>query len=476
MIEPIGLKDTTPQACPALGATSEIRTPLTESTPSIAQHLLQTVRIGAPVVVSRAGFVGLVVIDTVMSGRAGTDELAYFSIASGPQLFLMMVGIGLLRGAPVLTAQAYGAGEAHEIGVLWRVITLHAFLLSALLIPFAVLGEPLLLVLGQSPELAHGGGGVMAIFSVSLPFYLVCVSAVNLLEGLGRTLPAMIITSAGVLANIGVNWIFVFGHWGAPAMGAEGAQLATTIIRGLMMVIILAYIFMHPSFRQFVFIGPVRRLWQQGRTLRRLGYPMGLATGIEALAFTAMTILAGLLGKAHLAAFQTANSLVSLVFMVAIGIGAGTAVRVAQSVGRGDRQSAILSAWSGTGLATTVLAVLGLVFILAPESLARLYVSEEHVIALATPVFQVAGGLLLFHGAQTVLMASLRGIGDVWVPTAVQFVGGWVLMLPIGATLAFTFNKGAPGLMAGLFVSVVFVAAALMWRFLAMSRRDFVRL
>ena len=449
---------------------------MTESTPSIAQHLLQTVRIGAPVVVSRAGFVGLVVIDTVMSGRAGTDELAYFSIASGPQLFLMMVGIGLLRGAPVLTAQAYGAGEAHEIGVLWRVITLHAFLLSALLIPFAVLGEPLLLVLGQSPELAHGGGGVMAIFSVSLPFYLVWVSAVNLLEGLGRTLPAMIITSAGVLANIGVNWIFVFGHWGAPAMGAEGAQLATTIIRGLMMVIILAYIFMHPSFRQFVFIGPVRRLWQQGRTLRRLGYPMGLATGIEALAFTAMTILAGLLGKAHLAAFQTANSLVSLVFMVAIGIGAGTAVRVAQSVGRGDRQSAILSAWSGTGLATTVLAVLGLVFILAPESLARLYVSEEHVIALATPVFQVAGGLLLFHGAQTVLMASLRGIGDVWVPTAVQFVGGWVLMLPIGATLAFTFNKGAPGLMAGLFVSVVFVAAALMWRFLAMSRRDFVRL
>jgi len=449
---------------------------LTESTPSIAQHLLQTVRIGAPVVVSRAGFVGLVVIDTVMSGRAGTDELAYFSIASGPQLFLMMLGIGLLRGAPVLTAQAYGAGEAHEIGVLWRVITLHAFLLSALLIPIAALGEPLLLALGQSPELAHGGGGVMAIFSVSLPFYLVWVSAVNLLEGLGRTLPAMIITSAGVLANVGVNWIFVFGHWGAPAMGAEGAQLATTIIRGLMMVIILAYIFMHPTFRQFAFIGPVRRLWQQGKTLRRLGYPMGLATGIEALAFTAMTILAGLLGKAHLAAFQTANSLVSLVFMVAIGIGAGTAVRVAQSVGRGDRQSAILSAWSGTGLATTVLAVLGLVFILAPDSLARLYVSEEHVIALATPVFQVAGGLLLFHGAQTVLMASLRGIGDVWVPTAVQFVGGWILILPIGATLAFTFNKGAPGLMAGLFISVVFVAAALMWRFLAMSRRDFVRL
>jgi MATE family multidrug resistance protein len=69
-------------------------------------------------VVSRAGFIGLVVVDTVMSGRAGTDELAYFSIASGPQLFLMMLGIGLLRGAPVLTAQAYGAGEAREIGVL----------------------------------------------------------------------------------------------------------------------------------------------------------------------------------------------------------------------------------------------------------------------------------------------------------------------------------------------------------------------
>jgi MATE family multidrug resistance protein len=449
---------------------------LTETTPSIAQHLSQTVRIGAPVVVSRAGFIGLVVVDTVMSGRAGTDELAYFSIASGPQLFLMMLGIGLLRGAPVLTAQANGAGKAREIGVLWRVITLHGLLLSALLIPIAVLGEPLLLLLGQSPELAHGGGRVMAIFGASLPFYLVWVSVVNLLEGLGRTLPAMIITSAGVVANVGVNWIFVFGHWGAPVMGAEGAQLATTIVRGLMMVVLLAYVFTHPSFRQFSFIGPVQRLWQQGKTLRRLGYPMGLATGIEALAFTAMTILAGLLGKAHLAAFQTANSLVSLVFMIAIGIGAGTAVRVAQAVGRGDRRSVVLSAWSGTGLATVVLAVMGLVFIFAPESMARLYVSEDQVIALAIPVFQVAGGLLIFHGAQTVLMASLRGIGDVWVPTAVQFVGGWVLMLPIGAALAFIFNKGAPGLMGGLFVGVIFVAAALIWRFLTMSRRGFVRL
>jgi MATE family multidrug resistance protein len=103
---------------PDIKAPSDSRTPLTETTPSIAQHLSQTVRIGAPVVVSRAGFIGLVVVDTVMSGRAGTDELAYFSIASGPQLFLMMLGIGLLRGAPVLTAQAYGAGEAREIGVL----------------------------------------------------------------------------------------------------------------------------------------------------------------------------------------------------------------------------------------------------------------------------------------------------------------------------------------------------------------------
>ncbi len=449
---------------------------MTDNTPSMAQHLRQTIRIGAPVVVSRAGFVGLVVVDTVMSGRASADELAYFSIASGPQLFLMMLGIGLLRGAPVLTAQAHGAGDARQIGILWRVITLHGLLLSALLVPVAVLGEPLLLMLGQSPELAEGGGRVMAIFGASLPFYLVWVSLVNLLEGLGRTIPAMVITTAGVVANIGVNWIFVFGHWGAPAMGAEGAQLATTIVRGVMMIVILIYVFSHPGFRQFALIGPIRGLWQQGKTLRRLGYPMGLATGFEALAFAAMTILAGLLGKASLAAFQTANSLTSLVFMVAIGVGAGTAVRVAQAVGRDDRQSVILSAWSGTGLAALVMAIVGLVFIVAPESMARLYVSEDHVIALAAPVFQVAGGLLVFHGAQTVLMAALRGIGDVWVPTAIQFVGGWILMLPIGAALAFTLNLGASGLMSGLFVGTVFVAAALVWRFLAMSRGDFIRL
>jgi len=122
------------------------------------------------------------------------------------------------------------------------------------------------------------------------------------------------------------------------------------------------------------------------------------------------------------------------------------------------------------------MAIVGVVFILAPQSMARLYVSEEHIIVLAAPVFQVAGLLLIFHGAQTVLMASLRGIGDVWVPTGVQFVSGWILMVPIGAVLAFSEGFAAPGLMGGLFVGVAFATVALMWRFLAMSRRDFARL
>jgi len=337
------------------------------------------------VVVSRAGFVGLVVVDTVMSGRAGTDELAYFSLASGPQLFLMMVGIGLLRGAPVLTAQTFGAGDDGKIGALWRVIAVHAFFLSLLLMAVALVGEPLLLLLGQSPELAEGGGAVMQMFAWSMPFYMVWVSLVNLLEGLGKTVPAMVITGLSVLVNAGANWVLVFGNLGAPAMGAEGAQLATTVVRVLMLLVFASYVFSRPELRRFRLVGPLTEVWRSGATLRRLGYPMGLATGIEALAYATMTILAGLLGKVPLAAFQTANSLVSLVFMIAIGIGAGTAVRVAQSVGREDRQSAILAAWTGTVMGTGSLALAALVFIAFPAPLAGLYADDPAVVAAAVP-------------------------------------------------------------------------------------------
>ncbi len=427
-------------------------------------------------VVSRAGFVGLVVVDTVMSGRVSTDELAYFSLASGPQLFLMMVGIGLLRGAPVLTAQAFGAGESEKIGALWRVIAIHAFLLSLILTAVALAGEPMLLLLGQSPELAQGGGAVMRMFSWSLPFYMVWVSLVNLLEGLGKTIPAMVITGLSVVVNVAVNWVFVFGNLGAPAMGAEGAQLATSIVRVLMLLVMVAYVFERPEFRPFKLFGSLRGFWDSGRTLRRLGYPMGLATGIEALAFAMLTILAGLLGKLSLAAFQTANSLASLVFMVAIGIGAGTAVRVAQSVGREDRRTAILAAWTGTALGTGALAIIAVVFFAIPETLAALYADDPAVIALAVPVFYAAGCLLAFHGAQTVLMGALRGIGDVWYPTGVQFVGGWIFMLPFGAALAFTAGWGATGLMVGLLSSVVFATCVLAARFAKRSKGQFARL
>ena len=445
-------------------------------TREVLHHIGQTLRIGAPVVVSRAGFIGLVVVDTVMSGRAGTDELAYFSIASGPQLFLMMVGIGLLRGAPVLTAQAYGAGEDREIGALWRVIALHAFALSLVLMAISLAGEPLLRLLGQSPDLARGGGEVMRAFAWSLPFYMVWVSLVNLLEGMGRTIPAMVITGLSVAANAGANWILVFGNLGAPTLGAEGAQLGTTIVRAVMLLVFAVYVLQRPEFRRFALIGSVRDVWARGKTLRRLGYPMGLATGVEALAYALMTILAGLLGKESLAAFQTANSLVSLVFMVAIGIGAGTAVRVAQAVGRGDRRAAIYAAWTGTGLGTGALALAALVFFLAPATLAHLYVEETEIVALAEPVFYAAGAVLAFHGAQTVLMGALRGVGDVWYPTGVQFIGGWILMLPVGAVLAFALDRGASGLMVGLLCSVVFATAVLARRFRKVSQGQFARL
>lgn len=426
--------------------------------------------------VSRAGFVGLVVVDTVMSGRAGTDELAYFSIASGPQLLLSMVGIGLLRGAPVLTAQAVGAGEEREIGALWRVIAVHAFALSLILTAIALLGEPLLLLLGQSAELARGGGEVMRMFAWSMPFYMVWVSLVNLLEGMGRTVPAMVITGLSVPVNAALNWLFIYGNAGLPELGAEGAQLATSIVRAAMLVVMAAYVFSHPGLRRYALLGPLRDIWTKGKTLRRLGYPMGLATGIEATAHALMTILAGLLGKVPLAAFQTANSLISLVFMIAIGVGAGTAVRVAQAVGRDDRRSVILATWSGTGLGVFAMAVMGAIFLFFPGALARLYVEEGDVIALAVPVFQAGGAVLLFMGAQTVLMGALRGVGDVWYPTGVQFLGGWVLMIPVGAALAFAAGVGAAGLMIGLLCSVVFTTTVLTFRFRTVSKRQLSRL
>lgn len=439
-------------------------------------HVIATLVLAAPVVVARAGFVILQIVDTAMTGRAGTQELAFIGIAGAVQMVLMLLALGMLRGIPVLVAQARGAGDFERCGEIWRSGLLHAVVLGLLMVPVSLSGEPILRLVGQDPELARGGGEVMAMFALGLPFFFVWTASTMFLEGVRHPIPAMLITIAGNILNAGLNWVFIFGHLGAPEMGASGALLATSIIRVLMFAALMTYVFSRPQLGIYNIRGGFAGLFGIGRRLRRLGYPLALAAGVEAIAFATMTMFAGLLGTERLAVFQIAITSITFIFMAAVGVGAATAVRVGYAVGRQDTRETKWAGWTGLGMVIAIMIPASIATLAAPAGLIGIYSNDPAIAALAPGVLTVAGLLLVFDGGQGVLMGALRGTGDVWIPSLIQLMSFWMVMIPAGALFSFVFDWGAAGLMGAVMAGVFTAFVALSTRFSIVSGRAIRRL
>lgn len=440
------------------------------------RSVVGTARLAGPVIVARSGALILIAVDTAMTGRAGSIELAYLGIGLAPQVVLFVVSIGLLAGTSVLSAQADGAGARHECGAIWRLAMVHALALGAVAGLLCLGGERFLLATGQEAALARGGGAVMAMFAWGMPGIMVGISTSFFLEGIRRPKAGMVVMLGANVINAGLNWVFIFGHLGAPAMGAEGAALATSASRCFIAAALVAYVLIMRGGADYGVRGPIVGLGELGRKLRRIGYPLGLAYGLETAALMTLVLMAGYLGAASLAAYQIAQNLISLIFMTALGFATATAVRVGHAVGRRDRPAMALAGWTGIGLSALTMALFSVVFLVAPELLAAIYTDDPALVKSAAAIVWVVGLLLVVDGIQGVCMGALRGMGDVWVPATLHLISFWAVAIPVGAYASFKGGLGPPGLMVGLLVGMTVAAILLSLRFLTISRRDIRRL
>ena len=445
-------------------------------TMNFGTHLKRTIRLAGPMIVMRAGLLIMVAVDTAMIGHYGTLNLAFYAAANALQVIMVLVSVGLLQGTMVLVAQAHGAGAHQECGSYWRVSLIHAAVLGTFMAGICFLGEIVLNAIGQTAELAAGGGEVLRMISWGLPALAMWAATAFFLDGLSRPLPAMILTISAVLLNAGLNAIFIYGTLGAPEMGAEGAALATSITRWLMFSVLALYVLNLRDRAALGIGGAIRNFRQTARKLRHIGIPMGVARGLEAAAFSALTMLAGLLGTVDLAGYQIAFNLVALVFMCAIGVsGAGT-IRVGNAVGRHNSADIRYAGWSALLVITIIMTFFTGLFFGLGETLANLYTDDAAVLLIAPPLILIAGIVLIFDGGQAVLMGALRGMADVWLPPVMQFFSWWGVAVPVAYVLSFHVGLGTPGLMWGFLAGALVSCSSLALRFSLVSRRAVQRI
>lgn len=422
--------------------------------------------LGLPIMAGLVGQMMMGVADTVMVGRVGTLPLAAVSLGFHLSHLLMVTGFGVITGITVFTAKAFGAAQRKQAGEALR----HGLWLSLVTgggatLTLALVRDHLTLI-GQPEEVVREASSYLLLIAWSLLPMMLSQSVKQFSEALERPWKPMLIYTAGVLLNILLNWVFIYGHWGVSAMGVTGAGLATLIARTALLVGILVLLGVDGTLKSWSpaqWFAPLSGV--QIRRLLVFGAPVALLHFFEVGAFAVAGIMTGWIGAQAMAANQIAITCAATSFMFALGFANAVGIRVGHAWGRSDWAQLRRVGLNGMGCTAVVMGSFGVTFLLFRHSITGLFSPDADVVLLASSLLFVAAFFQLFDGQQVVAIFALRGMEDVRVPATVGVLAHWCLAIPVGYLLGFPFGLGAMGIWIGLALGLATLAISLGWRF-----------
>ena len=426
-------------------------------------------RLAVPVVLAQVGLMLMGVVDTLMVSRVSAEALAAVALGNLYFTSLMLPAAGTLMVLDAVVSQAIGAADhdAAARGVQRGFVMAAgiAVVMSAVLLP----ATPVMNLLRQPPELVPIASSYVRISILGgLPF-LAFVVLRQSLQAMKRMRVLLVVIVLANVANGVLNWVFIYGHLGSPAMGAPGSAWATVASRWMMVLLLLGFGWsalkpaLVPWRRETFHPGPLRGML-------RLGLPIAFMQALEYGAFAGIGVLMGVLGTTEMAAHQIAINLASLTFMVPLGIGAAAAVRVGHAAGAADAEAARESARAAIVCGAGFMSVSAVLLLLVPGAIARVYTEDSGVMALAAALLPVAGVFQVFDGIQAVCAGVLRGLGDTRVPFVINLAGFWLVGFPVSVLLGFHTRLGAVGLWWGFVAALGVVSALLLARVRAKLR------
>jgi MATE family multidrug resistance protein len=429
-------------------------------------------RLAIPIIIGNVGQTLIALTDNIMVGRLGAAPLGAAGFSGSLFYVFLLFGVGLLAPTTALFAQAHGRNEHLEGGELLRHTVFTATLISLVLMLLLWFMRPFMAHMGQTAEVVSLSHGFSSFLIASLLPSLLYQAYKQFTDGIGKTTLGMYVMIAAILINIAGNYIFIHGHYGAPALGLNGSGLATLISRCFMALTMMIYIHRHPEFQKY-FSSRWKRLLHnaQLKKIFTLGLPNGLTYVFEVGAFSFSSIMMGWLGSAQLAAHQVALNLASISFLVTVGIGAASTIRVGSELGLQHPERARFAGRVAIILGALYMLVSACFVFGAREFLARIYTNDRQVIAFASSYLIVVAAFQFFDGIQAVAIGVLRGLQDTKWPSILAFIAYWIIGLPIGYAMAFRFSYEGQGIWWGLFIGLMFVSVFLTLRFENLSQK-----
>jgi MATE family multidrug resistance protein len=436
---------------------------------NIRGELVPMLRLAAPLALAELGWTAMGMVDSIMAGRLGAAALGAGSLGNMMVYPVAICATGMLLGMDTLVAQSHGARDHMDsrrtlVSGVWLGLAL------APVAAVAILGLiPVLRAAGVNPHVMTLVAPYIRALLWGMPSLMLYAAFRRYLQAVDFAKPVMFALVSANLVNIAGNWVLMFGHWGAPALGLTGSGLATSIARAYMAAFLLGavvwrerrsgYLLFHISWRPS--LARVRRLVT-------LGLPAASQIMFEGAVFGIVSALAARLDDVSLAAHSIAVQVIATTFMVPLGISSAAAVRVGQALGRKDPEGAVTAGWTALLFSGIFMSVAGVAMFAAPGAIAHIFIRDPAVVALCMVLLRIAALLELFDGFQVVATGALRGLGDTRSPMLAHFAGYWVVGLPVTYVFCFSLGWGVRGIWVGLTSAIVLIGV---WLMIVWARR-----
>ena len=421
---------------------------------SYRSHAVAVLALGLPLAGSHLAGFAIGVIDVIMLGRYGVQELAAVVLGSSFFVTFLLFGSGFGQAVMPMVARAQSSGDVTQIRRVTRMALWWSVLFGLAVMPIFLFSGPLLRLAGQDPEIARLAGLYLQIVSLQMFPALGMWVLRAYLAAMDRSRAVFLFTIAAVALNAALNYLLIFGAFGFPELGLAGAAIASVIVNTLGFVLHAVYAVRtfpeHSLFQRFLKPDP-----EAFTRVFRIGWPIGVTLLAEIALFSAAALLIGAIGTIELAAHGVALQIASATFLVHLGLANAATIRAGQALGREDGAGLLRGALVASVLSMAFVGVAVVLFLAVPEWLMGLFLDPSDpatpaVIAVGVSLLAIAALFQLADAGQVMAVGLLRGLEDTRVPMIYAAISYWLVGGPAAYLLAFPVGWGPQGVWLGL--------------------------
>lgn len=433
-------------------------------------------RLASPLIVNNLSIAGMQFADAVMAGRLGAEALAAVAVGASVWFLGFTICLGLMMAIAPITARRFGAGELSVIG---RYTRQGLWLAAALGLAFIVLGtvfvEPVLTFIRIDEEFRRLTIGYVEAIVFGAPAICGFLAFRFTTEGIGFMKPIMYTSLFGLICNVFLNYVFMYGHFGVPAFGAVGCGMASAVTMWLVLTMIGTIVYLHPKYAPleiFQRVGPIRMPIL--REIVSLGMPIGITITAEAGLFSVVSILVGTRGADITAAHQIALNFASTMFMIPLAFSSAITVRIGHALGAGYPKAARFAGLTGVSMCVLFMSCSAMVLLLFRDVVVNLYTNDTSVQAIAISLLLMAAVFQIADGAQIGAAGALRGYKDTKIPMVINMFAYWALGFPLAYMAAITFRAPPSYIWAAFVLGLTVAAIMLCLRLLRISKSQII--